>query len=68
MGLVQLKGVKVCLSRSLPQTHQLLSAPAVEVISARSMFGEEFPGDFYRWKIEAFKIILKTADRNVTGH
>jgi hypothetical protein len=29
------------------------------------MFGEEFPGDYGRWKIEAFKSILKTTDRNV---
>ncbi len=29
------------------------------------MYGEEFPGDFARWKIEAFKSILNTTDRNV---
>jgi hypothetical protein len=29
------------------------------------MFGQEYPGDFARWKIEAFKIILNTADRDV---
>jgi hypothetical protein len=29
------------------------------------MFGEEFPGDFARWKIEAFKTILSSTDRIV---
>jgi len=32
------------------------------------MYGEEFPGDFARWKIEAFKSILKTTDRNVAHY
>jgi hypothetical protein len=29
------------------------------------MFGEEYPGDFGRWKIEAFKSILKPIDKYV---
>jgi hypothetical protein len=29
------------------------------------MFGEEYPGDFGRWKIEAFKSILVTIDKYV---
>jgi hypothetical protein len=46
-------------------THSLIASRDLTIISARSMFGEEFPGDFARWKIEAFKSILKKIDRNV---
>ena len=29
----------------------------IKIISARSLFGEEYPGDFSKWKVEAFKTI-----------
>jgi hypothetical protein len=51
--------------RHLPKTHGIIANNSLVIISARSMFGEEFPGDFGRWKVEAFKTILKTTDRNV---
>lgn len=35
------------------------------IISARSSFEEEFPGDFHRWKVEAFKSIKKYFDTDV---
>jgi hypothetical protein len=50
----------------LPRTYALLIASHIKIISARSMFGQEFPNDFARWKIEAFKSILSTIDINVT--
>ncbi len=34
-------------------------------MSARSKYGEVFPGDFTRWKVEAFKSVLKDVPTNV---
>jgi hypothetical protein len=56
------------LIRYLPKTHAKLTESAIKIISARSMFGEEFPGNFAKWKIEAFKSILEVIDRNVFFH
>lgn len=67
MGGIQQQNVPVHQSRYLPKTHSLMASNAITIISARSMFGEDYPGDFGRWKIEAFKSILKTTDRNVTA-
>ncbi|XP_051912764.1 uncharacterized protein LOC127595110 [Hippocampus zosterae] len=39
----------------LPGVHELLNARGVQVISARSEFEEAHPGDYHRWKEEAFK-------------
>ena len=36
------------------------------MISARSTYETEFPGDFYRWKVEAFKSIKKKFETNVS--
>lgn len=65
MGGVQQQIVVLGPCRYLPRTYALLNATTIKIISARSMFGQEFPGDFARWKIEAFKSILNTTDTNV---
>lgn len=43
----------------LPKTFQFMVREKVVILSARSSFEEEFPGDFRRWKVEAFKSIKK---------
>ncbi len=39
----------------------------IEVISARSGYEDLFPGDYHRWKQEAFLGIKKHFDKNVTN-
>lgn len=31
-------------------------------MSARSSYEDEYPGDFYKWKVEAFKSVKKDFD------
>lgn len=49
----------------LPKTFQFLVNEKVAIISARTSFEEEFPGDFHRWKVEAFKSVKKHFDTDV---
>jgi hypothetical protein len=49
----------------LPQTFKFLNSQKVDVMSARSAFEDEYPGDFHRWKVEAFKSIKKHFDLEV---
>jgi hypothetical protein len=49
----------------LPKTFQFLLNEKVMIISARTNFEEEFPGDFHRWKVEAFKSVKKHFDTDV---
>ena len=65
VGGVQQQDVRDAKCSYLPKTYHLLINSLIKIISARSMFGQEYPGDFAKWKIEAFKIILNTADRDV---
>ena len=65
VGRVQQQNVRQSSRRYLPKTHRVIIDNSIKIISARSMFGEEFPGDFARWKIEAFKTILSSTDRIV---
>lgn len=49
----------------LPKTHELIIQKKIEVISARSGYEELFPGDYHRWKTEAFLGIKKNFDKNI---
>lgn len=49
----------------MPLTNALLGDKTITVISARSEYSQEYPNDYGRWKIEAFKSILKKIDSNV---
>ena len=51
--------------RYLPKTNAILEEKPITIISARTIYGEEFPGDYGRWKIEAFKSILKKINTDV---
>lgn len=37
--------------RYMPNSNALLSHKNITIISARSQYSEEFPGDYGRWKI-----------------
>ena len=49
----------------LPKTFQFLLNEKVAILSARTSFEEEFPGDFHRWKVEAFKSVKKHFDTDL---
>lgn len=49
----------------MPNSNALLSHKNITIISARSQYSEEFPGDYGRWKIQAFKSILHKLDSNI---
>jgi hypothetical protein len=44
----------------------LLQEGEITVVSARSEYEDVFPGDYYKWKIEAFKDLKKHFDEDVT--
>ncbi len=39
------------INRYLPKTHEIVVNSNIKICSARSMYGEEYPGDFGRWKM-----------------
>jgi len=49
----------------LPKTHAVIIEKKIEVISARSGYEDLFPGDYHRWKTEAFLGIKKNFDKNI---
>jgi len=49
----------------LQKTHQVIMDKKIEVISARSGYEDLFPGDYHRWKTEAFLGIKKHFDKNI---
>ena len=53
------------MNRYLPKTHEIVVNSNIKICSARSMYGEEYPGDFGRWKMQAFKNILSNVDKYV---
>jgi hypothetical protein len=52
----------------LPITNLTLTQKNIKIISARSVYGEEYPGDYGRWKIEGFKSIVNKINTAVTIH
>lgn len=44
----------------------MLQEGEITVVSARSEYEDVFPGDYYKWKIEAFKDLKKHFDEDVT--
>lgn len=43
----------------------MIQESAIHVISARSEYEDIFPGDYYKWKIEAFKDLKRNYDEDV---
>eukprot|EP01017_Pseudomicrothorax_dubius_P037857 TRINITY_DN5603_c0_g1_i3.p1 TRINITY_DN5603_c0_g1~~TRINITY_DN5603_c0_g1_i3.p1 ORF type:complete len:331 (+),score=48.08 TRINITY_DN5603_c0_g1_i3:51-1043(+) len=49
----------------LPKVAEVLSRHKIKVVSARTTYEQKFPGDFYKWKVEAFLEVKKKLDKNV---
>lgn len=43
----------------------MIQETGIIVISARTEFEDVFPGDYYKWKIEAFKNLKRNYDEDV---
>lgn len=54
------------LDRFLPRVNAVIQESAIHVISARTEYEDIFPGDYYKWKIEAFKDLKRNYDEDVT--
>lgn len=51
--------------RFLPRVSTVIQETGIIVISARTEFEDVFPGDYYKWKIEAFKNLKRNYDEDV---
>jgi len=49
----------------LPKTHEAILAKKIKVISARSGYEDQYPGDCHKWKVEAFLDIKKDFSKNL---
>lgn len=49
----------------MPKVLEIIQKNKISIISARSQFEQLFPGDFYKWKVEAFLEIQKKFDKNI---
>ncbi|KAL4476619.1 hypothetical protein ABPG72_000778 [Tetrahymena utriculariae] len=49
----------------LPRVNAVIQENVITVISARSEYEDIFPGDCYKWKIEAFKDLKKNYDEDL---
>jgi len=49
----------------LPKTYQVIMQNKIKVISARTGYEDQFPGDSHRWKIEAFLDIERYFNKNL---
>lgn len=55
--------VQFSSKKYMPKVYEALSG--VEVISARSLFEQQFPGDSYEWKMQAFTNIQKDLESSM---
>lgn len=49
----------------LPKTYQVIIKNKIKVISARTGYEDQFPGDSHRWKVEAFLDIEQYFNKNL---
>jgi len=49
----------------MPKTHDVIVEKKIKVISARTDYESQYPGDSHRWKMEAFLNIKKEFDSDV---
>jgi len=49
----------------LPKTYQVIMKNKIKVISARTGYEDQFPGDSHRWKVEAFLDIEQYFNKNL---
>lgn len=49
----------------LPKTYQVIIQNKIKVISARTGYEDQFPGDSHRWKVEAFLDIERYFNKNL---
>ena len=55
----------ISFCRFLPRVSAVIQETGIIVISARTEFEDVFPGDYYKWKIEAFKNLKRNYDEDV---
>jgi hypothetical protein len=51
--------------RFMPKVAEVIQNHKITIISARTQYEAMFPGDFYKWKVEAFLEVQKRFDKNV---